>query len=167
MGYDRTKVKTIDVDGEQVDIYVDGDDGRFHARLDGQDIYQPNLKALEGKLREQSRQKRRLQIEGTTIGDRWSSEKPKFEDVVIVGIHGGNRNLLYRGEGKRTEQMDRHSNDLMVRLTKEERAVFIALTKARTDAQTAIEKWKKAHTLNVDKAIKEQIGDKAEDQTNG
>lgn len=163
---ERTKVKTLDVDGEQVDIFVDGDDGRFSARLDGVDIYQPNLKSLEHKLREQSRQKRRLSIEGTTLGDRWSDEKPEFQDVVIVGKHGGNNNLLYRGteKGARTEQMRSHDDGyLMRRLSKEERAEYVALVKERTDAGKAIERWKKAHQLDVAKAIKEQLGDKAQE----
>jgi len=165
-GNTRTKVKTLDVDGEEVDIFVDGDDGRFHGRLDGVDIYQTSLKALEAKLREQSRQKRRLNVEGTLLDTRWSSSQdvPSFEDIVIIGKHGGNDNLLYRGsKEKGTRQMRRFGDgDLMRRLTEGERAAWRKLCAASKAADRAKENWKKTHKLDVNKAIREQLG-KAEE----
>lgn len=153
----RTALKTIDVDGENVEITLDSDTGQFYARADGQDHNAPSLKMLEERVRKQIRSRGRLAIEATLVElDRYQESKPEFEDIVITGKHASNNNVLYRDRHGVTQQMRSYSNDGCThRLTKTERLEINDLVAKARAANKRVEQWKDDHKLDIWKAIEQ------------
>ena len=143
-------MKPLDIDGRQITPAVD-DDGEFYAKIDGDLYTAPTLKGLAEKLRKQVRTHGRIAIPVTRISEGWrTGDKIEIEHIVLVGIHAGNRNVLYQVAGsKETEQLRGSSSDLYRRLTEQEIATYRALDKKKRAIEEEIEAWKDARQVRA------------------
>src|SRR5258706_10932004 len=101
------KLKTEMIDGKKYEISVT-DRGTFGTKYQDEWLEKPTLKLLIEKLRELLRTENRVAVPATLLSDHWHREKMELTDIELIGIHGGNQNVLYRGVGKGkqpTEQM--------------------------------------------------------------
>lgn len=101
------KVSTIEIKGRKFDIDVNGE-GRFMAKFDGDNVWADSLKQLKETLQ------RRMSLTSAKLNipfvrweeDHWG-DKGGLKFGAIVGIHGGNNNMLIKWKGEKTTEQDR------------------------------------------------------------
>lgn len=153
--YNATKFKTITVGVEEIEISIDGG-GLLWAQLpSGEHLSGRELKPLEAKVRAHLKKANQHQALATIVmGDEWEERRAAFKDVTVTGKHSQNGDYLARDADGDSERLGRYgSGDLMVRLTEQDRADYVALLKALGAAQDAVEAWKLAHKF-TDKHLK-------------
>jgi hypothetical protein len=157
-----TKLKTESIDGYKFDIEI-LDSGEFYTRIHGEEVEAPSLKGLTDKVRKMIRRAGRIAVPVTHITTRYrhNKETPEVTQVILTGIHGSNRNILYKDEKTGESEQASYSSEFYKRLTGEEIAAYIALVKAAEAASRAVETWKEKHRVNPHQLI-EQAAEKTE-----
>lgn len=154
----ETKLKDETIDGHKFEITV-RDNGEFQTKILGDWVNAPSYKALIDKVRKLIRRAGRIAIPLTLISDKYNNRQqsvPEITQVTITGVHGSNRNILYKDEKTGvTEQASSWGNDFYKRLTGPEIQSFMALTKAARDAADAVDKWKTKHKVSPHTLIEE------------
>ena len=162
-----TKLKDHTIDGHTFEIQVE-DNGEFGAKILGQWIKAPSLKALVEKSKSMIRRAGRIAIPVTMISSSYGrndKEVPKITQVTLTGTHGGtSRNVLYKDEktGK-TEQGNNYGDRFYKRLTGPEIARYVELVKELHAATQAVESWKAKHVINPYELI-QKAAEKVEHQ---
>lgn len=142
--YAATKFKTLTVGVEEIQISIDKG-GMLWAQLpDGDYLSGKELKPLEAKVRAHIKKANKHQAPATLIraGD-WSHRETSFKDVTVTGKHSQNGDYLVKTEDGYSERLGGHRDgDLVVRLTEEDRATYLALLEAEEAAAEAVREWK-------------------------
>lgn len=158
------KLKKAMVDGRAFEVDVD-DDGLFGTLLDGDRVTAPTLKALTEKLVKEVRTHGRVCVPATRLEDGWRNEEIELHDIELIGVHAGNNNPLYRVVGsKTTEQLRSYSDDILRRLTAEEKIEVMRLKAEIIAAQKAYDAFKddrKIHPRTVIEDAQALVIDKA------
>lgn len=171
-------LKKRKINGVTVEIRVD-DDGQFQARVAGEWLTADTLKGLEAQLAKTlKRAKIKVAIPATMLGVQKSTHFAArgsrvsgngTRDILLVGIHSGNGNLLIRDdvEGSAVEQVTgfRQGNDIVRRLTKEEAATYTRLQKEKQAAESAAYDFEKRVKVDAEKLIRAAIAEKTDDPT--
>lgn len=145
----KEKLKTINLDGVKLDIFV-GEDGDFSAVWQGARVTAPSLKALTEKLRKSVRARGRIAVPATLIEDAWREDTATVIHITLVGAHAGNHHPLYKEDGANDiEQLRWGSERVYRRLTDQEITQFHALRRAITEAEERLAEWKDARRVDA------------------
>ncbi len=147
-------LKPIEVDMVKVPVEVNSN-GQFEAEVDGDTITSPTYKSLAERVKLKLRTAGRVEIKVTLLSEYWRNEQELPEDVVLTGIHSGNRNVLYHAEkkGSPTEQL--RYNEAYRRFTPDEKREWADLQAERKRIQAAIDAFKRRRKVNPKELIEE------------
>jgi hypothetical protein len=157
----RTSIGHETIDGVKFDIAVDST-GLFWATFDGNEISASTRKVVVDKLREAIRTAKHVAVPASLVKDphwrRNRADKPVVTHIILTGIHGSNRNVLYREDRKGAkggEQLSSYDGDCMRRLTDEEVATHLELWLAHQAAAKALEAWVEEHKIHPEQVVKD------------
>ena len=157
------KLKTADLRGTPVDIYVYPDTGSFSAMHEGQPYGAETLQALWADLLRASRKaSARLDIRF----EQCAMTSPTIHVGVITGVHARTNNVLVRwdpdGPKRAIEQVTapfRHGDTFWVRpLTSEERQTWFTVRSAYLVARDAVKEFHDRCAIDPRRVIAEAQG---------
>ena len=160
------------IDGVDYEVQV-SDSGKFLVIFDGDQLTADTKKAVIDKLRTAVRSHKRVEVPVTHVRTRYrgDQEVDEPENLILTGIHGSSRNLLYRVEGKKGRDASgqlSHYDTILRRLTKDEVEEFKRLGKAKRDAEKDLERFISARKIDaravVTKAARDAAGMPAESE---
>jgi hypothetical protein len=150
-----TVIARESVGGADLAISV-GADGVFFAMWDGERVYAHTKAALIEKLKRfASKARPKVSVLATMI-----DYDNKFIDVTLTGMHSANGNVLYKRDGsKGAEQLSSWSSreNLLRRLSADERKELEALRKAVKAAETDLEVWLQDRRIVAEQAVRSAI----------
>jgi hypothetical protein len=151
------KVKTIQVKGKSFDVTL-SDKSEFQVTYDAEVVAAESLKSLTTKLSARISREKRVNIPVAYWDkDSWSEEPGQLRMGVIIGIHGGNNNLLVKWDGaKASEQFPAFSAEFVdPKQAKELKRLGEALDKAGK----VFENFKKKHSFNGWERVHQLLGE--------
>lgn len=152
------RVTVFEKDGVKYPIDVSESTGKFSCVIDTEKIEAETLEKLKEKInRTQRRKTVKLALPATVAKkSHWDSADPdSFVDVVITGIHQRNRTVLFRRVSDKKADSIGYHDTLFKRLKPEEHAEYQKLRTAKLAATTAVEKFEKKHTYDIEQVKKE------------
>lgn len=157
MGYGdhMTELKTLEVDGTKVKIFVT-DKGNFQAQLDGVWVPAGSLKALTEKIKTHVRNTRNIAVQVTMLDDYGpADDRVKIQMLTLTGIHGRGRVIARDDEDGESRQLSQFYGTCVRRLTDPEIKEFLILVRAQWAAYQAVNDWIDAHDVNPEALIRE------------
>ncbi len=151
----ETILREDSIDGHKFTITVGGD-GSFNAKVLGEYVTAPSLKGLTEKVRKLVRRAGRIAVPATRIATRYNRkdrEVPEIEQIHLTGLHGSNRNILYKVDKTGVTEQGSWGAEFYRRLSDKEIAHYLELVRDQDAANKAIEVWKEKHLINAHEAI--------------
>lgn len=152
------KVRDANIDGADVEVYVDADNGEFYCRHAGEIFKAPSYKALVDKVRKFIRTHQRINIPVTLLEEyhSWDDDGGtlKVLQVSLTGLHGRNANVLYKQDKDGVTGQESHSRNFYRRMTGAEVQELFRLRKARREATKALNAFLEERQVNARELIK-------------
>jgi hypothetical protein len=138
----------ISIKGIEYEVAIDGKSGTFSTKIGTEMVMAKSLEALRAKL---AKEVKSVLIPALTINDdywnRGRSDNFKIKEYEIVGIHGGNGNILAQEKGSQSRQQVRHHTFYKSDMDrKKAKALFEAQEKAKAE----YDKFLEDHQLTKD-----------------
>lgn len=152
------KLKTITIREKQFDIYVT-ENGRFYTQLEPKAGYSDDSNTIEAtsildlskKIESTLKLKQKLNIRFVRweTGD-YRESKDKLKRGTVIGVHGGNQNLLVQWDGEKSSEQDRSwGNEMYLRLDAIEEKEYVLLKKNLKALEARIEKFEQKHAIDM------------------
>jgi hypothetical protein len=141
------KVKTIQVKGKAFDLTLTSE-GEFQTNYKDEAVKAESVKRLVSLLANRISREQRVNIRiAYWEKDSWNDKPGRLRMGAIIGIHGGNGNLLVKWDGvKGSEQFGGNTNAFIdPKQAKELERLGETLDKA----QKALDDFKKKHSFNA------------------
>ena len=148
------KVKTIQVKGKSFDLTLT-DEGEFQTNYQDEAVKAESVKSLVSLLATRISREKRVNIRvAYWEKDSWSDEPGRLRTGAIIGIHGGNNNLLVKWDGaKGSEQVDHNAGFVDPKHAPELKRLGEALDRA----QRAFRDFKAKHSFNGWECVRELL----------
>ncbi len=154
------KFKTIVVKGKSFAVDLTGE-GHFQTTYNDEAVSAESLKSLTFKLTARISQEGRVNIRiAYWEKDSWSDEPGKLVTGSIIGIHGGNNNLLVKWDGDKSSEQCHPNADFIDPKHADE---LMRLGQALDKAKNTFDRFKKKHSFNGLKRVRELLNDTASD----
>jgi hypothetical protein len=150
------KLKTIEVKGKRFDVTVNIE-GTFSTEFESDHVGSDSLNGLISQLQTRMARQKRVNIPFCCWDDdRWYDKPGKLRTGVILGMHGGNSNLLVKfDDEKKSEQCT--SSYTFVDPAKAEQLQVLA--KALDAARSAFDAFKKKHRFDGRAKVLKALGE--------
>jgi len=158
----------VEVRGKMIKVEVN-DRGYFHAQLDGKNFGSSELEKLRVELVAHTRKVTvRVSVPVTILESGVLGRPLMAFPAVLTGIHAKTGELLYRrtdtGDTGTAHASNYMNERVLAPMSAVEREKFNALSKARRDAEDALDTFRKQHDFKPEKAVTDAI-EKAKEET--
>lgn len=159
MSEDRTKIGSMTVRGQAVDVFATihqyggkGEPrGRFEADIGTETVSGKTTEALyQSAMTSARRQAVKVEVPFSYV------EGGEATPAVATGFHAGNRSILIR-VGDEAKQMDGYRRTTLEPLDEAERAEYKRLWKASQETDEALREFRSEHALDLREAVEEAI----------
>jgi hypothetical protein len=157
------KLKVIEVKGKKFEVSLSDESALFVTEFEGEQIRSESLKGMISTLQTRMARQKRVNVPFCLWkSDSWSNKPGEVLTGVLVGIHGGNQNLLVKYDGElKVEQFSRNVSQLIdLKKAKQLQQVGDALDAAQKAFDDFIEK----NSFNGRDRVREALGEKPEDE---
>lgn len=152
--------KKIEVKGKKFQVSI-GDEGKFFAEFDNEQITAESLKQLTDKLASRIKKSKRVAIPVCMWKEEsWNDEPGKIRFGTIIGIHGGNDNLLVQFDDEKTSEQVGYGNFF----DPADATELKRLTEILEAAEKAFEAFKTKYAIDAKAKVREALGDTGGDE---
>jgi hypothetical protein len=150
------KVKTIEVKGRSFDLTLNRE-GEFCTEYKGEQVSAESVKSLSSKLLLRINREQRVSIPfAYWESNSWDDKPGHIRTGAIVGIHGGNNNLLVKFDDAKTSEQFSYSNEFV---EPDKGPELARLGNALNAAQKAFSDFKDEHCFNARDKVKDALGE--------